>query len=173
MAAFLELTKEIDLVIPRGSSKLVQSIQKGTKIPVLGHAEGVCHMYLHHDADPTMAIRLVVDAKLDYPAACNAVETLLIHKSLLDEHGKKCALARSPHLMRLALILVRIIRALQDAQIEIFADKYVCDLTANRGLKVKPLTTTFHHEYSAPALTVAAVDSASQFPYFYSCHCSF
>jgi len=89
VAAFLELNKEIDLVIPRGSSKLVQSIQKGTKIPVLGHAEGVCHIYVHPDADISMAIRIIIDAKLDYPAACNAVETVLIHKSLLDEHGKR------------------------------------------------------------------------------------
>jgi len=140
VAAFLELNKEIDLVIPRGSSKLVQSIQKSTKIPVLGHAEGVCHIYVHDDANVDMAKKLIIDAKLDYPAACNAVETVLFHKGILEEHGKG------------------IIRSLQEAGIEIFADRYIFDLVSKRGVKVQLLKSTFHHEYSAPKLTVAAVE---------------
>jgi len=141
VAAFLELNKEIDLVIPRGSSKLVQTIQKTTKIPVLGHAEGVCHIYVHSDANLAMAQKIIVDAKLDYPAACNSVETLLIHKTLLEEHGKA------------------LIRGLVDAGIEIYADPFVFDLVTKRGVKVNPLKNSFHHEYSAPKLTVAVVDS--------------
>lgn len=69
----------IDLIIPRGSSDLVRYIQDNTRIPVLGHAEGVCHLYVHSDADPEMAAQLAVDAKVQYPAACNSVETILIH----------------------------------------------------------------------------------------------
>ena len=76
----LGLDQEVDLVIPRGSSSLVRSIQARTRIPVLGHAEGICHLYLDAAADPAMAVALVRDGKLQYPAACNAVETVLIHQ---------------------------------------------------------------------------------------------
>jgi len=77
----LQMDGDIDLMIPRGSSDLVRYIQNNTRIPVMGHADGVCHLYVHEDADPSMAIRLAVDAKTQYPAVCNAIETLLIHSS--------------------------------------------------------------------------------------------
>ena len=83
--ALLQEHSLIDLVIPRGSGQLVQSIMDRTKIPVLGHAEGVCHLYLHADADPSMAQRLIIDGKCDYPAACNATEALLVHHDFLPE----------------------------------------------------------------------------------------
>ncbi len=77
--ALLGLSDLVDLIIPRGSNALVQHIQAATKIPVLGHAEGICHLYLDAAADAAMAVTLVRDAKLQYPSACNAVETVLIH----------------------------------------------------------------------------------------------
>ncbi len=80
----LELDEHIDLVIPRGSGALVRSIQSSTRIPVLGHAEGICHLVLDAAADPDRAARLAVDGKCDYPAACNATETLLVHQGFLD-----------------------------------------------------------------------------------------
>jgi glutamate-5-semialdehyde dehydrogenase len=78
----LEMDDSIDLLMPRGSSEFVSYIQDNTKIPVLGHTEGVCHVFVDRDADLEMAEDVAVDAKVQYPAVCNAVETLLVHESV-------------------------------------------------------------------------------------------
>jgi delta-1-pyrroline-5-carboxylate synthetase len=84
VADMLALDDVIDLVIPRGSNSLVSYIKANTRIPVLGHADGVCHVYLDESADATSACKIVVDAKTDYPSACNAMETLLLHRATIS-----------------------------------------------------------------------------------------
>jgi delta-1-pyrroline-5-carboxylate synthetase len=79
----LALDDVIDLVIPRGSNDLVSYIKANTRIPVLGHADGVCHVYLDSSATASAAATIAVDAKTDYPSACNAMETLLVHKDTI------------------------------------------------------------------------------------------
>jgi glutamate-5-semialdehyde dehydrogenase len=77
VGALLGLHGVVDLVVARGSSEFVGYVQQNTRIPVMGHAAGICHLYLHAAADPTTAARIAVDAKCSYPAACNSIETLL------------------------------------------------------------------------------------------------
>ena len=77
----LKAEKYVDLIIPRGGNDLVKFIKENTKIPVLGHAEGICHIFVDESADLDMAINIVIDSKTQYPSACNSVETLLIHKN--------------------------------------------------------------------------------------------
>jgi len=97
VASLLTLDQYIDLVIPRGSNTLVKSIQNATKIPVMGHADGLCHIYLDSSANEKKAVRVVVDSKINYPAACNAVETLIVHSSLLQSVWPSVAAALLSH----------------------------------------------------------------------------
>ena len=83
--AILKMDKLIDLIIPRGSNQFVRYIQENTHIPVLGHADGVCHLYVDITADIHKAIAIAVDSKTQYPAACNAIETLLVHSAIAPE----------------------------------------------------------------------------------------
>jgi glutamate-5-semialdehyde dehydrogenase len=91
VAELLGAYQFVDLVIPRGSKALVDYVQANTRIPVLGHAEGVCHIYVDRAADEALALRVIEDAKTDYPAACNAVETVLVHRELAAEFLPKLA----------------------------------------------------------------------------------
>ena len=84
-AQMLAEDKFIDLIIPRGSNKLVRYIQENTKIPVLGHASGICHIFADEFCDFEKALNIIEDAKCQYPSACNAVETVLIHKNIAEK----------------------------------------------------------------------------------------
>lgn len=130
----LKLDDVIDLVIPRGSNKLVSQIKESTKIPVLGHADGVCHVFVDKDANMEKAQRIVLDAKLDYPAACNAMETLLVHEALIQSGG-----------------LLQLVSILQSKGVSLFGG-----VTASELLKI-PRVVDFHHEYSALACSIEIV----------------
>ncbi len=81
----LECHESVDLLIPRGSNAFVQYIMNHTKIPVMGHADGICHIYVDKDADLAKAVPIIVDAKTQYVSACNTVETLLVHEDIKDQ----------------------------------------------------------------------------------------
>lgn len=129
----LKLHDTIDLVIPRGSNQLVSYIQSNTKIPVLGHADGICHIYVDSAADDSMARIICVDAKVDYPAACNAVEKILVHESLLGPR------------------LDGIIAALREAGVTVHGgDRAAAELSL-------PPAPSARHEYSSLDVTVELV----------------
>lgn len=86
VSKMLSLDKYIDLIIPRGGNSLVQYIKNNTKIPVMGHADGICHIYIDENADVKKATDICIDSKTQYPSACNAVETILVHESLLENY---------------------------------------------------------------------------------------
>ncbi|RXI08896.1 hypothetical protein DVH24_023040 [Malus domestica] len=123
----------IDLVIPRGSNKLVSQVKNSTKIPVLGHADGICHVYIDKSANMDMAKRIVLDAKIDYPAACNAMETLLVHNDL-----KSTAAFND------------LVVELRTAGVTLYGGPRASVL-----LRI-PEAHSFHHEYSSMACTVDA-----------------
>ncbi|MGH9548498.1 MAG: glutamate-5-semialdehyde dehydrogenase, partial [Terriglobales bacterium] len=104
IAELLKADGFVDLIIPRGGNDLVRHIQDNTRIPVLGHAEGLCHLYIDADADQEMAVRIAVDAKAQYPAACNAIETILVDEPIAKE------------------FLPKLVPALHDAGVEVRAD---------------------------------------------------
>ncbi|KAL2769534.1 delta-1-pyrroline-5-carboxylate synthase isoform 4 [Daubentonia madagascariensis] len=136
------LDKMIDLIIPRGSSQLVRDIQKAAKgIPVMGHSEGICHMYVDSEASVDKVTRLVRDSKCEYPAACNALETLLIHRDLL----------RTP-------LFDQIIDMLRVEQVKIHAGpKFASYLTFSPS-EVKSLRT----EYGDLELCIEVVDNVQE-----------
>ena len=113
--ALLELDEYVDLIIPRGSNKLVKYIQENTKIPVLGHASGICHIFVDESAKVDLAKKVCVDAKIQYPSACNAVETILVHKDFKGIDELKSALLEAG---------VKIVENPQDFSVE-YGDKIV------------------------------------------------
>ncbi|KAL2229497.1 UNVERIFIED_CONTAM: Delta-1-pyrroline-5-carboxylate synthase [Sesamum indicum] len=131
----LKLDDVIDLVIPRGSNRLVSEIKSSTKIPVLGHSDGICHVYVDTSANMQMARNIIMDSKLDYPAACNAMETLLVHKDFSSSEG------------------------LQDLVVELSHGGVTLHGGPRASSRLKiPEVQTFHHEYNSRACTIEIVD---------------
>jgi glutamate-5-semialdehyde dehydrogenase len=128
----------VDMVIPRGSKALVEYVQANTRIPVLGHAEGVCHIYVDESADEALALRVIEDAKTDYPAACNAVETVLVHRAIAAEFLPKLA------------------ERLRAKGVALHGDATVRELL--RGVEVEAVED-WHCEYGALAVSLGVVAS--------------
>lgn len=116
--------KYIDLVIPRGSNALVRNIKENTKIPVLGHADGICSIFVDKAADLDMACRIVVDSKTNYPAGCNAVEQLLIHEDIVSDKAKLAKLLSS---LIDAQVTLHVVPEIKEQLTEAVDSKYVVD----------------------------------------------
>jgi len=138
--ALLRLEGLVDLIIPRGSNALVRYIQDHTRIPVLGHADGLCHLYIDAAADLEQALRLTLDSKTQYPAACNAIETLLVHQAVA------------------APFLEQAVPALQRAGVALRGDPQACAM----GVQTPATEADWDTEYSDLILSVKVVASLEE-----------
>lgn len=136
VAELLAMHDLVDMVIPRGSKSLVEYVQANTRIPVLGHSEGICHIYVDRAADQELSLRVIDDAKLDYPAACNAVETVLVHRDIARE------------------FLPKLLTRLRERAVIVHGDEQV-RATSN---DVQPVGA-WHCEYGEPEIAIGVVDS--------------
>jgi len=149
VADMLKEDKYIHLVVPRGSNAFVKYIQENTRIPVLGHSEGVCHGYIDKLADLDKSIRICLDSKLQYPAACNAMETLLVHKDIAEK------------------VLPDLVGIFKEKQVELVGCVKTC--------QVVPEVTLAHEsdwdmEYNDLQLSIKIVDSFSEAVKFINRH---
>ncbi|QLE56937.1 glutamate-5-semialdehyde dehydrogenase [Nostoc sp. TCL26-01] len=137
----LKLDKYVDLIIPRGSNSFVRFVQENTRIPVLGHADGICHVYIDQAADISKAVTVTVDAKVQYPAACNAIETLLVHQAVAPE------------------FLPQVAQALQAVDVELRGDERTLEILP----EIAPVTALdWETEYSDLILAIKIVESVDQ-----------
>ena len=139
----LRLEGEVDLLIPRGSKKFVSLIEQNSRIPVLGHGEGICHVFVDRLADLHKAISITIDSKVQYPAACNSVETLLVHKDIA------------------AAFLPAALAELRKAKVEIRGCPRVLALFPE-GKLLPAVEQDWSTEYSDLILSVKIVDSLEQ-----------
>jgi len=139
----LQLEGEVDLLIPRGSKEFVAYIEQNSRIPVLGHGEGICHVFIDRAADIDKALSVTIDSKVQYPAACNSVETLLIHKDIAPA------------------FLPQIVAALQAANVEVRACPRAMSLLPQQKL-VAATEQDWSTEYSDLILSVKIVDSLDE-----------
>jgi glutamate-5-semialdehyde dehydrogenase len=141
VAGILELHDLIDLIIPRGGNELVQHIMNNTKIPVMGHADGICHVYIDKAADIERAKRIALDAKVQYVSVCNAVETLLVHRDIAST------------------FVPEMVNIYRDADVEVRGDAAVLELSEG----VLPATETdWRTEYLDMIISVKIVDNLNE-----------
>ncbi len=134
----LSLDRDVDLIIPRGSYALVQFIMANSRTPVLGHSEGICHVYVDSAADLEKATNIAYDAKVQYPAVCNAAETLLVHQAIA------------------ARFLPHMVAKLKEAKVEVRGDSKTIALLPNEGI-VPATEEDWATEYSDLILSVKIV----------------
>ena len=134
--ALLRLDDLVNLIVPRGSNAFVRTVQENTRIPVLGHADGVCHLYIDQRVDIDMAIAVALDAKIQYPAACNAIETLLVHRHVAQR------------------FLPRAVQAFTAAGVTLRGDEQAVAL----GVPVAATPRDWGHEYLDMILAVRVVE---------------
>ncbi len=144
----LEMDEFIDLVIPRGSNKFVKYVQENTKIAVLGHSEGICHVYVDKDANIKKALDVCFDAKCQYPAVCNAMETLLVNKKIVNK------------------LLLKLVKKYLENNIELRLDdksyQYVKKVIKNSKLIKKAAEKDWKTEYTDLILSIKIVNDIDE-----------
>ena len=141
VSELLSCYEYVDLLIPRGSNSFVKYIMDNTSIPVMGHADGICHTYVDEEFDLDKSVRILVDAKAQYPSACNTTETILVHKNAVDK------------------LFPRLNKAFNDAQIKVFAHENIIDKFDNAVLATD---NSFHTEYLEKTVNVKTVDDIDE-----------
>jgi glutamate-5-semialdehyde dehydrogenase len=139
----LHLHSEVDLLIPRGSKEFVAFMEQNSRIPVLGHGEGICHVFVDHAADLNRAVIITLDSKVQYPAACNSIETLLVHKDIA------------------AAFLPRVVAELKRANVQVRGCPRVLAMIPEEKL-VPAIEKDWSAEYSDLILSVKIVDTLEQ-----------
>lgn len=137
----LDADKYIDLIIPRGSNSLVSFIKSNTKIPVLGHADGICHIYIDDFADISKVVPIIIDAKCQYPSACNSVETVLINRRVKDK------------------ILPFLIKSLRENSVVINSDE---ELKQEYSEDINAIVSDWHKEYGEKILSLKIVENIEE-----------
>lgn len=151
ISELLACHESVDLLIPRGSNAFVQYIMNNTKIPVMGHADGICHIYVDEQFDMKKAIPVILDAKTQYTAACNAVETLLVHQKAVDQ--------LMPELIKAFKEARVILRATEDISV-----KYDTELATDEDFSTEYL------DLMISAKTVSNIDEAIEHINTYGSH---
>lgn len=141
VSELLSCYEYVDLLIPRGSNSFVKYIMDNTSIPVMGHADGICHTYVDEEFDLDKSIRILVDAKTQYPSACNTTETVLVHKNAVDK------------------LFPKLNKAFNDAKIKVFAHKNIIDKFDNA---IPATDNSFHTEYLEKTVNVKTVDDIDE-----------
>jgi glutamate-5-semialdehyde dehydrogenase len=134
----LDMDRDIDLVIPRGSTEFVNFVFQHSRIPVLGHGSGICHIYVDSSADLNMAKDVIVDAKVQYPAACNSVEKILVHQGIAEE------------------FLPTLVAALQAAGVEVRGCPQTIHLAPNQNV-IPATEEDWHTEYGDLNITIKII----------------
>lgn len=141
VSELLSCYEYVDLLIPRGSNSFVKYIMDNTSIPVMGHADGICHTYVDEEFDLDKSVRILVDAKTQYPSACNTTETILVHKNAVDK------------------LFPSLNKAFNDAKIKVFAHENIIDKFDNAILATD---NSFHTEYLEKTVNVKTVDNIDE-----------